>query len=356
MRFLAFSIVVLLVFSTISRAYAQTVWYMERPGSALSICQRVESSQTDYNASVGLGVYIAGLVSLNGYDVVPLNVSMTANSRKGISYFGDTQGPFSGPGQRVAWIDPSWLCDVNSSVASQVGDDFIVPCDMSYSNYYGVPFDFRFFGGANTGQYTTCYISSSGFVSFDNTTQPSPSPVNASNSNKPNALIAGVWTHLNVTGGNSQIIAGFYSPFAVGPNRLYFVIVWNNVIDESTQTPLTFEIVLQDDPSSLGTPYTYYQSDFWINYNSVSSINQSWARGFKDQTGTISQAVTCTGNELGSIIKNGDVEHYSKPDGYILDSLTLQFYDSNGGVRVFQSVNGGDKRLEPRTHVPRAVP
>lgn len=320
MRFAPLLLLALLVFPVISQVYA---WDIERCyGHALWILQRQQNSHTDGNVSVGLGVDIQSFDTASGgsQQLVDMNVSVTANSRIGIRYDSDNIGLPLG----YTWVVPN--TDVNVTLEGQAGDEFIAPVDISNSPELG-PFAFRFFGGTGTAQYTKAYVSSNGFISFDNTTQPSPSPQNASTFNPPNTLIAGVWTDLNIVAGQSSIIAGFWSP---GLGQVYYVVIWNNVVEKTSGQHLTFEIILGNAPApGINANPVYTQSQFWIIYHSVSNIGQQWACGFKDQTGNISRASIYDGGSLGSF--NGEVVHYGTfYHNYILDRLTLIFFDPNG--------------------------
>lgn len=85
-------------------------WQIERPYTDEEITDRVENSYTDGYASVGIGAaiddYDEGAAKYGGSDYISMNVSMTANSRKGITY--DYQW------QSLEWIDESELSPVTS--------------------------------------------------------------------------------------------------------------------------------------------------------------------------------------------------------------------------------------------------
>jgi len=119
-------------------------WQIERPwrgsGMDYQLPPRTENSSTDGIASVGLGVnpwkYEEG-TSPEGTDVVGLNVSMTANSRKHITY---TYYESS----ELYWIDYNPITD-----DAFVGefDDYGFEVNMTPpSDPY--PYKFRFWGGA----------------------------------------------------------------------------------------------------------------------------------------------------------------------------------------------------------------
>jgi hypothetical protein len=324
-------LLVLLVLPVVSQARA---WYLERPGASLGIIERVENGTTDGAGSVGLGAFITDYHEPGtGQNSVDMNISMTADCRAGIKYTNVLQDYTV---DALSWIPP---CDLLvSSVVSQVGDSFIVPVDFP-QNFppYGGGMVFRFFGGRGSAEYTCCYVSSNGFVSFDNASQPSPNPSNITTPNRPNALIAAVWTDLNVTGGDSNITTGIYYSTTTRPGGApCFVVIWNNVLEESSRQRLTFEIIMEDKPVlTSGDDALFRQSDIWITYHDLSNINASYGRGIKDQGGhDVDDAVLFAGDSLGSL--NGESLRFMQlSNSYVLNQLTLTLSDTEQNSTIW---------------------
>ncbi len=307
---IAIATITLLLLQTL---YPTLAWNLERPADEINIRKRTENSCTNCEAAVGLGVYIDDY-NVDGSDYVNLNVSMTANSRVGITY--------SYNWYSLDWIDETQLHYKNSYAG--VGDDWGTwvnfPPDAS-----GGPSIFRFYGGPGSAEYDKVWICSNGFIAFDdsNLTTPTP-PYNIPYNEKPNALIAALWTDLKVDN-NAEIITGQHvSPIC----NYYFVIIWKNVLHKSSGERLTFQIVLEDAPEYYPADRRYAQSNIWISYKSVSAINTHFAVGIEDQQGEKGTGWLYAGSQLQSF--NGyTLQFYRYASSYFLKSLTLTFEDTN---------------------------
>jgi len=85
-KLVAIILIFILALQTASIVYA---WEVERPAKNITIGERTENASTNGEASVGIGVainYYTETPNDYGADFVSLNVSMTANSRIGITY------------------------------------------------------------------------------------------------------------------------------------------------------------------------------------------------------------------------------------------------------------------------------
>ncbi len=338
-KFIAFALLAVIVLQIVVQVHADYLW-IERPGGDLNIQERTDNMTSTNETSVGLGVAASKYFeepSHTGY-YTELNVSMTANSRKAISYAVDSNlMPGWQRNTGYSWVPP-WLLDsstINQTLEHQVGDDFIAPLRSTYN-----PFLFRFFGGLGSAEYRTIYVSSNGFIGFDNTTQPSPTPSTTLSTGMSNAMIAAVWTDLNITGGDSNIIVGnINGDYTLGKN--YFVVIWNNALDKASGQRLSFEIILGDSSYNDGPPFM--QSEFWIVYFSVGSTSETWGQGYRDQEGYKGDLGLLSGDSLGWY--NGTVQHYYQDgDDYVLSKLTLSYRDTYSGATFWISPYPGDIR------------
>jgi len=314
---IAIATITLLLLQTL---YPTLAWNLERPADHIRIGDRVENASTDGNAAVGLGIAIGYYnVPPNDYgsDFVQFNVSMTANSRIGITY-------------DWYWDDLWWIPESELYYRSDmvgVGDDVIVSIDIPQPSDVGY-FAFRFYGGWGSAEYQRLYVSSNGFISFDNRSQPSPTPSDIPSTSRPNALIAAVWSDLNVDS-SSSIITGFW---AIG-SHWYYVIIWKNVLHKASGNRLTFEIILENAPQYYPANRRYGQSQVWISYKDVSSINTAFTYGIEDQQGAKGLGWLCSGSSLGSF-EGYTIWFYQSSNSYFLKQLTLTFQDANPNTQI----------------------
>jgi hypothetical protein len=255
-------IICLLLIPLIPRVFALEY---ERPDDYVSIGDRVDTSYTDGQASIGLGVHIDSYYendpSFNEYDVLSLRISATANTRVGITYeIGDVYSFF--------WYD------------------------VSTNNYYLedgqsveviLPFTLRFYGAWGSGEYTGIWhdiiVSGDGWIHLVNPSESIgnyyqyghysesiPSPV------KPNSFIAPFWRDLK----SGWIRTGE----VLGPGNLHcFVITWENFEDENGNLQ-TFQVII-------GRPYSaspHYQNVIWFSYKTITTDIPTTV-GIEDQGG-----------------------------------------------------------------------
>jgi hypothetical protein len=277
--------------------------------------RHVQNSATDGIASVGLGVaindYIERDPEYDGNDVIRLNFTMTANSRKYITYDMSNES--------LWWIYEEDLDPDNKNVITEVDD---------WGAWINIPLGLRirFYGGPGSGEYTRVWVCSNGFIAFDISNSTSPTPSNIPNSDTPNAIIAALWTDLDVDE-SSSIVTGVYNP---NSEFEYFVIIWKNVLHEASLKRLTFQIALRDARDYADSRY---QSDIWINYASVSAINTSFTVGIEDHEGVKGHSGLYSGDTLDSFNERSLV-FYRFKNGYFLAKLTLSFYDTSTQTRI----------------------
>lgn len=280
-------------------------WGIERPSYFIYINETVRTVSTDGKASVGIGVathyYQECDTQYEGNpDRIHMNMSMTANSRKGIMY-------------RYAWESLWWIDESElayKTVRNAVGDE--------WGDWVDIPefYAFRFYGGPGSAQYTKVWITSNGFICFDPNNLTTPNPSSFPSTTKPNAVIAAVWSDLDVDS-DSSIITGLYE-FA---SRKYFVVTWKNVRHKASDQRLTFQIILRDQT-------WYAQSHIWISYKNVSAINTEFAVGIEDHEGYKGKGGCLSGSTLSSY--NEQTLHYTQNSNtLLLKSLKLCLLSSS---------------------------
>jgi len=344
---LVITFIIILILQLMSLALVFALEF-ERPRRDIDVGQRVENARTNGEVSVGLGIevddYDENAHECGGDDVVSLNVSMTANSRKGITY-----------NYLVDWL--WWISEgelYHRNVWSNVGDDWYTW--VSFPDKDGYPFVFRFYGGRGSAEYEGVYVSSNGFITFHEENATSPTPTSIPDEQKPNALIAGVWTDLYVDN-QASIITGLAVDIMC---QYYFVIMWKNVLHEPSGKRLTFEIILEDAPQYYPADRRYGQSKIWLSYESVQAINTNYAYGIEDQQGTKGLGGLCSGGNLANL-DDVTIEYYQYSNSFFLKKLTLSFqefesqntrinilhHELEREVRGYQIQRDGNQPAEP---------
>lgn len=172
-----------------------------------------------------------------------------------------------------------------------------------------------------SGEYSRVWVCTNGFLAFDNSDSTSANPSDIPNSASPNAIIAALWTDLDVDS-QASIITGQY----VFLSRYYFVIMWKNVRHKASNQRLTFAVILQEAPKMNPENTRYSQSKIWISYNGVSSINTDFTVGIEDHQGEKGNGGIESGSSLGSY--NGhSLYFYQYSNSYFVKKLTLHFQD-----------------------------
>jgi len=290
-------------------------WQIERPHRDIDILDFVENCNTNNEASVGLGVWVDDYdenAGEYGADYVAMNVSMTANSRMGITY-------------KAPWEDLWWFDEENYVVDyyneySDVGVDWGAWVDFP-------PYlTFRFWGGHDSAEYKRVWVCSNGFVCFDLSESTTRVPKDIPSSASPNALIAGVWTGLFIDSA-AKITTYRVSSLLFSA----FVITWENVLTAVDQRRLTFQIVLENAPSEYVAPY-YPQSRIWINYKSVSSIYDDFTYGIEDHEGLRGYGGLKSGYEL-VCFNQGTMYLQQISNGFFIKRLKLEFKDAEAQTR-----------------------
>lgn len=301
-KIVAMILLVLLVLHIVPSVWA---WQIERPSYFIYINETVRTASTDGKASVGIGVathyYQECDTQYEGNpDRIHMNMSMTANSRKGIMY--------RCAGESLWWINENELA--YKTVRNAIGDE--------WGDWVDIPefYAFRFYGGPGSAQYTKAWITSNGFICFDPNNLTTPNPSSFPSTTKPNAVIAAVWSDLDVDS-ESSIITGLYEFVS----RKYFVVTWKNVRHKASNQRLTFQIILRDQT-------WYAQSHIWISYQSVSAINTEFAVGIEDHEGYKGKGGVLDGSVLASY--NEQTLHYTQNSNtFLLKNLKLRLLSSS---------------------------
>jgi len=206
---------------------------------------------------------------------------------------------------------------------------------------------------------TSVWISTNGFLAFDQSKSNSSTPTYIPDPQAPNAIIAAVWSDLRLDS-ESAIYYGWRYNFIY--SDWSFFVTWNKVEHKASGQRLTFQIVLANAPGYYGYPYiTWGQSRFRISYKTVSSISTSFAFGIEDQEGYRGFGSLFPGSNLTSFqSKSYHFQQTPYSSNYFLSKLTLNFNDTSTQTRfwIYNSwkyLRGYNVALkEPRTTDPEA--
>jgi hypothetical protein len=327
-RVASLALLMVILSGTVSPVFS---WSIERPlrptGSEYALPPFSDSVSSDGNASVGLGVNPASLVTNDhthhGGDTILLNVSMTANSRENITYQCYNESATD------VWI-PLHGGD-NYTTVSNVGNDTGFWVDM---NAIDPGFMFRFWGGAGyrdyptgSGEYSKVWVCTNGFLAFDNSNFTGHVPTTIPNSADPRAIIAAVWSQLSIDSQSSIEYGYRYNQLELGET---FYVTWLYALDVQSGRRLSFQIQLQKAPGPLVGYIKYGQSELKIVWLNVANINTNYAFGFDDQEGLRGYGGLCLGSTLGS--RDGVAYYYEQTwhsSNYYLQNLALRFNDTS---------------------------
>jgi hypothetical protein len=315
--------IALIVTFTLQPIQLVSALFIERPSGSidLRLLGRDENGTTNGEASVGLGVNVKQYEKDGEYDPkdhLRLNVTTTANSRIGVNYTSSDSVPYW-------WVGEGLLDPKIENVG--IGDEAVISFNMStvISNF-GV----RFYGGGidlvsstQSAIYNTVFISSNGFLSFDNSTSSSPTLSPIPNKAKPNALIAAVWCDLSIDS-NASIVYGFYTFQSTD----YFVVIWRNALHKSSGQRLTFEIIMENAPGYNPPERRCHQSWIWLSWQTASPINTYFTYGIEDQLGMEGLGWSPNGACLGDLAGKSRLFEQATST-YFLKKLTMSFQDAN---------------------------
>jgi len=232
----------------------------------------VGKSCDDGICDVDIGVHICDYVPRAGtieYDELRFRVSASANTRMGIHY--------------DVWEEDYYYYWVEVNQPTGItGDDDGAWIDLGFSFlYYGV-------------YYHKIWVCSNGFITL-NKTYTSPNPQNIPSTDKPNPIIAVFWRDLHF-GEGSSITYGWWD--------IYFVVSWNNLIDDSGN-PQTFQVLIQ--PME-GGGYKFHDKIIF-QYKSITKNYQTTV-GIEDQVGNKGTAYNYQNLHNEMRIKFENIEEY----------------------------------------------
>jgi len=294
-------------------SFSVWAWGIERPYRDIDIKDRVDNSYTNGEASVGIGVGIDDYDEDDAYfgDVMTLNVSVTANSRRGITYNYYSLGG-------LLWWDVYDLTGIS-------GDDEGSWVDIPQDPY---TFEFRFYGGWASAEYKRVWVCTNGFISFDRSNSTSPYPSSLPSYSEPNALIAALWADLIVDAA-ANITTGIVTYLS----NFYFVISWNNVLHKASSERLTFQIILDAanhpnyDPANV-------QSRIWISYKFLGPISGFYTIGIEDHEGYKGAGPGRVNWDLTNL-EGETLEVYQSSSSFFLKGLTIKLEEDDPDARVY---------------------
>lgn len=311
LRYATLILVMLLVTGSVSNVYA---WDIERPSGHVSFAsERMDTSESDGSASVGLGVqvtdYFENAPLIDGYDGLALLVAASANSREAIDYTHEV-------GSRddvVPWTIREHELQ-GLYVASAIGDD--AGAWINIHNTFPEGGEVRFYSGP-LSDYQRVWVCTNGFLSFGNSCSTMRCPGGFPDQSEPNAVIAPLWTDL-VVDNDASITYGWFYQWGY-----WFVVSWNNVLIKGTSVRLTFRILMK-----WATVTNHYeQSQVYIDYVSIPSITVTYAWGIENPTGAKGIGGRTTGN-LGSLDRHAHGFRQYSSSAFI-KRLTLSFVEED---------------------------
>lgn len=315
---LAFFLIVLMLGQM---AMTVKAWDIERPDADVQIYRTVHpAGSTNGEASVAMGMELGNYANSTngGPPAFYFNVSMTSNTRIGISYHEDGLGPLN-------WKDVS--SDItNITYSGDNGDNSGTWISLPYQA------NFRYYGVEYRGdQFCNIWVCTNGFISFDISNSTTPVPSAFPSSNAPTAVIAPLWTDLKVDSQSSIVTGRNY-----GIDGDWFVVTWNNVLHKQSGTRLTFQVALKIyygvDPAFDNS----YQSDVLMSYQQVGTVTGSAAAGLEDQEGCKGYGAIYSSdlikgwNQRTDRFRDSSCADFVSVPRCFIESLTLAFNDGSG--------------------------
>lgn len=275
---------------------AASSWSKSRPSSDTVYDETIGNAYTDGKASVGMGVHIIEYdesMVPDDNDYLRFRVSVSANTRESIQY---------------SYVYTPYLWQDVSEQTNITDDDQSTLLDLPfYVLYYGIA-------------YNQCWVCSNGFLSFDNNST-SPVPQNIPNPDMPNSTVAVFWRDLNPSKGGS-ITYGYLTLSVWGCPA--FIISWNNVPDDISNIPQTFQIVILDRPAGCEYDHNY----ILLQYKNITKDHTTTV-GVENQLGDKGTSYNyCNLNNESSL------KFYYGVKGYRLNYLTIRLVKSDSYAKL----------------------
>ncbi len=262
--------------------------------SAVTNSVKLYKNSTTYANARGIAVYHCKIDGSN-YDVKYNSLPVAANTQWDEYIKGGSSG---GTTANYTKSTATYSWDASATTASGLtGDDQAVAVNIGFAfNFYGT-------------SYTAVNICSNGFLNFG-TSSTAYTPAAIPNTAVPNALIAGLWRDLNVSGGGTIT---YYS------SATKFVVSFNAVKNYSNTSLQTFQVILTPD------------GKIKIQWGSITT--ETYASGVENQAGTLGVAATAAANTAAlftppaawsSPINDDELETRLNPQGMPLSNLLFQ--------------------------------
>lgn len=226
--------------------------------SGVTNAVKLYKNSTTYANARGIAIFHNSTTS--NYDATYDNLPVAASTTWDEYLKGGTSGGTTAPNYTKAAATYSW--DASATTASGLtGDDQAVAVNIGFAfNFYGT-------------SYTSVNICSNGFLNFG-TSSTAYTPAAIPNTAVPNALIAGVWRDLNVSGGGTIT---YYS------SATKFVVSFNAVKNYSNTSTQTFQMILTPD------------GKIKLQWGSITTA-ETYVAGVENQAGTVGLGTTAALN------------------------------------------------------------
>lgn len=279
----------LILCSLVHKASAASSWSRARPSSKKIYDKKIGNVSTDGVASVVIGVHIGAYHENDPIlkDFLTLNVSASANSRKGIQY--------------DVWVPSDYNWYEVSEPTNITGDNVWVSLDLPFSVlFYGV-------------EYNEVWVSDDGLLSFD-PPPIDPPPQSIPSTSRPNSLIAPFWRDLNPAMGGS---------ITYGRDGWYFVVSWNNVTNKGNDVPQTFQVVIKAEAGG-----SEFHNKIFFQYKSITKDYYT-SVGVEDQVGNKGTSYDYNNLYNGLCLR---FEYFTA--GYRLERLTIRLTKSDDCAKI----------------------
>jgi hypothetical protein len=209
-------------------------------------------------------------------------------------------------------------------IDATVGEDSGITGDNEYG-LLEIGFPFRFYGNI----YDQVYVSTNGFITFDEEEAYLPGSYGLPHPATPNNLIAPYWWNLVVNWGSNNSGKIYYLTQGSSPDRK-FIVQWDRVSRYGSYDLLTFQVVLHEN------------GDILMQYKSLESFYHNCLVGIEDSFGTDGLAYDCYWLEEELAIR------FQRPEPGYRVSLSPRFQGSFIGADEMATFtlsvkNSGDK-------------